>query len=115
MQGDPGATATQLTEATSQHDRRGSRRVAAKLRATLSARGRLFWTRHKAFIVDYSMLGLRVRAEASFTLGRLSELFRKRTPPSGWSAGWCGLDGPGPHRKEKQASHFSISCTEDAP
>ena len=80
MQGDPGATATQLTEATSQHDRRGSRRVAAKLRATLSARGRRFWTRHKAFIVDYSMLGLRVRAEASFTLGQVVRIVSETNP-----------------------------------
>jgi len=52
MQGNPGATATQLEEGTRQLDRRGSQRVTAKLHATLSARGRLFWARHKAFIVD---------------------------------------------------------------
>ena len=97
MQGDPGATATQLTEATSQHDRRGSRRVAAKLRATLSARGRLFWTRHKAFIVDYSMLGLRVRAEASFTSGQVVRIVSEANPtqPAVCWVVWVGRAGSG--------------------
>ena len=97
MQGDPGATATQLTEATSQHDRRGSRRVAAKLRATLSARGRLFWTRHKAFIVDYSMIGLRVRAEASFTSGQVVRIVSEANPtqPAVCWVVWVGRAGSG--------------------
>ena len=104
MQGDPGATATQLTEATSQHDRRGSRRVAAKLRASLSARGRLFWTRHKAFIVDYSMLGLRVRAEASFTSGQVVRIVSETNPtqPAVCWVVWVGRAGSG---GESEAGH----------
>jgi hypothetical protein len=97
MQGYPGATATKLIEATRRLDRRRSQRVTAKLRATLSARGRLFWARHKALIIDYSMLGLRVRAEASFTSGQVVRIVSETNPtqPAVCWVVWVGRAGSG--------------------
>jgi hypothetical protein len=45
----------------------------------LSARGRLFWARHKALIVDYSMLGLKVQAEA-LTPGQVVRIVAESNP-----------------------------------
>jgi hypothetical protein len=67
-------------EATRQLDRRRSQRVTANLRARLSLRGRLFGAKHKAFIIDYSMLGLRVRAETGLTLGQLVRITSETNP-----------------------------------
>ena len=74
MSGSPGIRAPNGIEATRQLDRRRSQRVTARLRATLSAKARLVWAKHEAYIVDYSMLGLRVQAEAPLTSGQVVQI-----------------------------------------
>jgi hypothetical protein len=95
LRGYPAATATQLTESTRYLDRRGSQRVTANLRAILSARGPLSWARHKAFIVDYSISGLRVRAKASFTSGQVVRIVSETNPgqPAVCRVVWVGTAG----------------------
>jgi hypothetical protein len=95
MQRNPSAAATHFIEAASQFDRRRSRRVTARLRAKLSARGRLFWARRKAFIVEYSMLGLRVRSEAGLTSGQVVRVASETNPaqPTVCRVVWVGRVG----------------------
>ena len=95
MQGYPGASAPYLIEAAREFDQRRSHRVTARLRATLSARGRLLWVRHKALIVEYSMVGLRVRAQASLTSGQVVRIVSETNPaqPVVCRVVWVGRAG----------------------
>lgn len=80
MRGWQGATATHSIAASREPDGRRSRRITCKLHAALSAKGRLFWARHKALIVNYSMLGLRVRTEVSLTPGQVVRIISETNP-----------------------------------
>ena len=95
MRGYPGTGAAHWTEASPQLDRRRSQRVTARFRATVSAKARLFWTRHKAYIVEYSMLGLRVQVEAALSLGQVVRIASETSPdrPAVCSVVWVGRAG----------------------
>jgi hypothetical protein len=97
-----GAAATHFIEASPQLDRRRSERVTAKLRATLSVRGRLLWAKHKAFIVDYSMLGLKVRTGAGLSSGQVVRVASETNPaqPAFCRVVWVGKAGSSPHEGE---------------
>ncbi len=102
MPGYRGAAATHFIEASPQLDHRRSERVTAKLRATLSVRGRLLWARHKAFIVNYSMLGLRVRTGAGLTSGQVVRIASETNPaqPVVCRVVWVGKAGSSPQEGE---------------
>jgi hypothetical protein len=87
--------AIHFIEATPQLDRRRSQRVTAKLRAVLSTRGRFLRARHKALIVDYSILGLRVQAEAGLTSGQVVRIASEMNPaqPAACQVAWVGRVG----------------------
>jgi hypothetical protein len=95
MEEDRDLPATHFIEATRQLDRRRSQRVTAKLRATLSARGRFLWARHKALIVNYSILGLRVQAEADLNSGQVVRIASETNPaqPAVCQVVWVGRVG----------------------
>jgi len=100
MQEYPRAAATHGIEAIGQLDRRRSQRLTTKLRARLSVRG-LFWARHKVFIVNYSMIGLRVRAETDLTSGQIVRVASETNPaqPVVCRVVWVGRAGS-PHEGE---------------
>ena len=102
MPGHPALAATHFIKASPQLDRRRSERVTTKLLATLSVRGRLLRARHKAFIVNYSMLGLRIRTGAGLSPGQVVRIAAETNPaqPVVCRVVWVGKAGSSPHEGE---------------